>query len=148
MIATSLITLASLPIYSLLFRELSVTGLAIASDIGIAANALSIALLLHIRGMVSLGGLKWKELGKATLVGGVSGGLSYEVMRTVTLNSSRRGDLVALALGSLTWAAAVAAGVWLLRSELPRDLRGRRSTALTGGAGGQVAETMTAGKEP
>src|SRR3977135_3909125 len=34
MIATSLITLASLPIYALFFRTLSVTGLAIASDVG------------------------------------------------------------------------------------------------------------------
>ena len=148
MIATSLITVASLPIYSLLFRELSVTGLAIASDLGIAANALSIASLLHIRGMVSFGGLKWKELAKATLVGAVSGGLSYEVMRTVALNGSRRGDLFALALGSLTWAAAVAAGLWLLRSELPADLRGRRRVGLAGVAGGQAAETMATGKEP
>lgn len=148
MIATSLITVASLPVYSLLFRELSVTGLAIASDIGIAANALAIAALLHIRGMVSLGGLKWRELAKTTLVGAVSGGLSYEVMRTVALNGSRRGDLVALALGSLTWAAAVAAGLWLLRSELPRDLRGRRPATLAGVAGGQAAETMATGKEP
>jgi putative peptidoglycan lipid II flippase len=148
MIATSLITIASLPIYSLLFRELSVTGLAIASDLGIAANALAIASLLHIRGMVSFGGLKWKELAKATLVSAVSGGLSYEVMRTVALNGSRRGDLFALALGSLTWAAAVAAGLWLLRSELPADLRGRRRVGLAGVAGGQAAETMATGKEP
>jgi putative peptidoglycan lipid II flippase len=148
MIATSLITLASLPVYSLLFRTLSVTGLAIASDLGIAANALAIASLLHIRGMVSFGGLKSKELGKAALVGAVSGGLSYEVMRTVALNGSRRGDLVALGLGSLTWAAAVAAGLWLLGSELLRDLRGRRSATLAGVAGSQAAETMATGKEP
>ena len=148
MIATSLITLASLPMYSLLFQTLSVTGLAIASDLGIAANALAIASLLHIRGMVSFGGLKWKELGKAALVGAVSGGLSYEVMRTVSLNGSRRADLFAFTLGSLTWAAAVAAGLWLLRSELPKDLRGRQSVGLAGLAGGQVAETMASGKEP
>src|SRR5271167_849537 len=114
MIATSLITLASLPMYALFFRTLSVTGLAIASDIGIAGNALAIALLLNIRGMVPLAGLNWKELSKAALVGVVSGGLSYEVMRSIALNASRRADLLALALGSLTWAAAVAAGLWLL----------------------------------
>src|SRR5882762_7534018 len=71
LVATTVITLASLPVYSLLFRTLSVTGLAIASDIGIAANALAIALLLHVRGMVSLAGMNWKELGKATLIGAV-----------------------------------------------------------------------------
>jgi putative peptidoglycan lipid II flippase len=148
MIATSLITLASLPMYALLFRTLSVTGLAIASDVGIAANAIAIALLLHIRGMVSFAGLNWKELSKAALVGAVSGGLSYEVMRTIALDGSRRADLLALALGSLTWAAAVAAGLWLLRSELPADLRRKRSAAFPSVAEGQAAETMATGKEP
>ena len=60
--ATTLITAASLPIYSLLFRTFSVTGLAIASDVGITANAVAIAALLHFRGMVPLGGMNWKEL--------------------------------------------------------------------------------------
>ena len=127
MVATTLITLASLPVYSVLFRTLSVTGLAIASDIGITANALAIALLLHARGMVSLAGMNWKELGKAALIGAVSGGLSYEVTKIVSLDGSRRADLLALGLGTLTWAAAVAAGLWLLRSQLPGDLRKRSS---------------------
>ncbi len=127
MVASSLITLASLPLYKLLFHTLSVTGLAIASDLGIAANAVAIAALLHFRGMVPFGGLNWKELGKSALIGAVSGGLSYEVMRSIALDGSRRADLLALALGSLTWAAAVAAGLWLLRSELPSDLRRKKS---------------------
>jgi putative peptidoglycan lipid II flippase len=127
MIATSIITVASLPVYSLLFRTLSITGLAIASDIGITANAIAIALLLHARGMVPLTGMNWRELGKAALVGVVSGGLSHEVMHSISLDGSRRADLLALTLGSLTWAAAVAAGLWLLRSELPADLRRKRS---------------------
>src|SRR6266536_626731 len=146
MVASSLITLASLPVYALLFRTLSVTRLAIASDVGIAANALAIALLLHIRGMVPFSGMNWKELEKAALVGVVSGGLSYEVMRTITLDGSRRADLIALALASLTWAAAVAAGLWLLRSELPGDLRRRKPAAFPRLAEGQAAETMATGK--
>jgi putative peptidoglycan lipid II flippase len=145
MVASSLITLASIPIYSFLFKTLSVTGLAIASDVGIAANAVAIALLLHIRGMVPLTGMNWKELSKAALVGAVSGGLSYEVMRSIPLNGSRYADLLALGLASLTWAAAVAAGLWLLRSQLPADLRRKRSVALP-----QAVETqaMEAGKNP
>jgi putative peptidoglycan lipid II flippase len=148
MIATTVITLASIPIYALFFRTLSVTGLAIASDVGIAANAIAIALLLHIRGMVPLPGMNWKELSKAALVGVVSGGLSYAVMRSIQLNGSRRADLLALALGSLTWAAAVAAGLWLLRSELPADLRRGKSTAFPRVAENQAAETAAAGTEP
>ena len=148
MVASSLITLASLPIYSLLFRTMSVTGLAIASDLGITANAIAIAGLLHLRGMVPLTGLNWKELGKSTIVGAVAGGLSFEVARVVTLDGSRRADLSALALSSLTWAAAVAAGLWLLRSELPGDLRRKRQSAFPAVASGQTAEIMATGKEP
>jgi putative peptidoglycan lipid II flippase len=148
MIATTVITVASLPLYALLFRTLSITGLAIASDLGITANALAIALLLHIRGMVPLGGMNWKELGKAALIGVISGGLSYEVMRSIPLDGSRRADLLALALASLTWAAAVAAGLWLLRSELPADLRRKKSVAVPDLVEGQTAETRATGNEP
>jgi putative peptidoglycan lipid II flippase len=148
MIASSAITLASIPIYSILFDTLSVAGLAIASDLGIAANAMAIAFLLHIRGMVPLGGMNWKELSKAALVGAVSGGLSYEVMRSVMVNGSRRSDLMALALGSLTWAAAVAAGLWVLRSQLPADLRRKKPVSFPRVTEGQVQETMSAGTEP
>jgi putative peptidoglycan lipid II flippase len=148
MIATSIITVVSFPMYALLFRTLSITGLAIASDLGITANAIAIALLLHIRGMVPLGGMNWKELSKAALVGAVSGGVSYEVSRTLALDGSRRADLLALALGSLTWAAAVAAGLWLLRSKLPADLRRKPATTIPNLAESQAAETMATGKEP
>jgi putative peptidoglycan lipid II flippase len=148
MIATSIITVASFPMYALLFRTLSITGLAIASDLGITANAIAIALLLHIRGMVPLGGMNWKELSKTALVGAVSGGVSYEVSRTLPLDGSRRADLLALALGSLTWAAAVAAGLWLLRSKLPADLRRKPGATIPNLAESQAAETMATGKEP
>src|SRR6202453_5047207 len=100
MIATSIITVVSFPMYALLFRTLSITGLAIASDLGITANAIAIALLLHIRGMVSFSGLNWKELSKAALVGAVSGGVSYEVSRILALDGSRTAGLIALDPGA------------------------------------------------
>jgi putative peptidoglycan lipid II flippase len=148
MVASTLITLASLPMYRFLFHQFSVTGLAIASDLGIAANAVAIALLLHVRGMVPLRGMNWKELGKAALIGAVSGGLSYQVARVFLVAGNRRADLAALALGSLTWAAAVAAGLWILSSELPGDLLRKRSTSFPRVAESQVSETMETGKEP
>jgi len=52
MVATSLITLVSIPIYSALYRHFSTVGLAIASDVGIVANMLALALLLHRRNLV------------------------------------------------------------------------------------------------
>jgi len=148
MVASSLITIASLPMYRFLFHQFSVVGLAFASDLGIGANTIAIALLLHIRGLVPLGGMNWKELGKAALTGAISGALSHEVAKVIALTGSRRADLAGLALGSLTWAAAVAAGLWILRSDLPRDLLRKRATAFPRVAEGQASETMATGKEP
>jgi len=148
MVATTLITVASLPVYSFLFHTLSVTGLAIASDLGILANTLVTALLLHVRGMVPLGGLNWKELGKSAVVAVISAGLSYEVMRIVPLNGSRAADIEALAFGSLTWGAGIAAGLWILRSNLPADLLRRKAVAYPRVAEGQSVETMASGREP
>jgi len=47
------------------------------------------------------------------------------VTRSSALEGSREGDLKALGLVTLTWAAAVAAGLLITRSELPGQLRRR-----------------------
>src|SRR5579863_9114449 len=129
MVAVSVITLASMPVYSILFHTFGVIGLAWASDIGIGMNLLALAWLLHYRKLSRLGDLRWNELGKATLTAAVAGGISFEVAKAIPLatgQGSRGADFLQLGLVSVTWAAAVAAGLWLLRSELPRDLRNRK----------------------
>ena len=126
MIASTVITLASLPVYSVLYRHLAAVGLAIASDIGIAANCLAIAFLLHQRKLVPLSGLEWKEIAKAFAVAIVAGAVSIEMMRIVPLSGNRTADLEALALAGGSWAAIVVLGLWLTKSTLPRDLRRRR----------------------
>jgi putative peptidoglycan lipid II flippase len=152
MVAVSVITAASLPIYSLLFRTFGVIGLAWASDIGIGVNLLALALLLHSKKLVPLGGLRWGELGKAALTAVVAGGISLEVAKVVPLglspHGSRLADLSQLALVTLTWAAAVAAGLWLLRSELPGDLRRRKAAVYPSVAHGESKEILGAGREP
>jgi putative peptidoglycan lipid II flippase len=146
MVAVSIITAASLPIYSVLFHHFGVVGLAFASDIGIGANLLALALLLHYRKLVSLEEMRWGELGKAALTALIAGGISFEVAKVVPLSTSgsgsRIGDLLQLALISLTWAAAVAAGLWLFRSQLPNDLRRRKATALSRRGTGMDAGTQ------
>ncbi len=152
MAAVSIITAASLPIYSVLFHHFGVVGLAFASDIGIGANLLALALLLHYRKLVSLEEMHWGELGKAALTALIAGGISFEVAKVVPLSTSgsgsRLGDLLQLGLISLTWAAAVAAGLWLFRSQLPQDLRRRKATAYPAVAQGQSKEIMDAGTQP
>jgi putative peptidoglycan lipid II flippase len=152
MAAVSIITAASLPIYSVLFHHFGVVGLAFASDIGIGANLLALAWLLHYRKLVSLGEMRWGELGKAALTTLIAGGISFEVAKIVPLSTSgsgsRLGDLLQLGLISLTWAAAVAAGLWLFRSQLPNDLRRRKATAYPAVAQGESQEIMDAGTQP
>jgi len=152
MIAVSVITLASLPIYSFMFHTFGVVGLAWASDIGIGINLLALAGLLHHRGLVPLGELRWKELGKSATVSVAAGAISFEVAKAIPLTTAGHGnrvaDLMQLALVSITWAAAAAAGLWLLKSELPRDLRRRRSAAYPAVAQAESKEILGAGREP
>jgi putative peptidoglycan lipid II flippase len=152
MVAVTVITSASLPIYSILFHRFGVVGLAFASDIGIGANLLALALLLHYRKLVSLGELRWGELGKSALTAVIAGAVSFEVAKIVPLSisglGSRVSDLLRLGLISITWTAAVAAGLWLLRSELPRDLRRRKVTAYGGVAQQQGKEILDSGTQP
>jgi putative peptidoglycan lipid II flippase len=126
MIASSVITIASLAVYSALFREFSTVGLVMASDLGIAANCLGIAFLLHRRGLVPANRLAWKEIGKAFLIAAVAGLLGLQVARLVGVHGRRADDIKALAAISLTWIVVVALGLWLTRSELPRDLLRRK----------------------
>jgi putative peptidoglycan lipid II flippase len=152
MAAVSIITGASLPIYSVLFHAFGVVGLAFASDIGIAANLVALAWLLHYRKLVSLGDLRWGELGKAALTAVIAGVASFEVAKIVPFSlsgyGSRVADLLQLALISITWAAATAAGLWLLRSQLPGDLRRRKAAVYPAVAEGQSKEIMGSGTQP
>ncbi len=151
MLAVTLVTAASLPIYSFLFYKFSVVGLAWASDIGIGSNLVVLAVLLHRRRLVSLGALRWGELAKATITAVVAGAISFQVARIPfpTGLGRRFVDLIQLTLVSLTWGAAVALGLWFLKSELPRDLRRRRKTAAYPSvAQAESKEIMGGGREP
>lgn len=152
MLAVSIITVASLPVYSILFRAFEVLGLAWASDIGIGVNLVVLAWLLHRKKFVPLGGLRWKELGKAAVVAVIAGFVSFAVARVVPLDmtghSRRLADVLQILLVSLTWAAAVAAGLWLLQSDLPQDLRRRRGAVYPVVAQGGSREILGSGSQP
>jgi hypothetical protein len=108
--------------------------------------------LLHYRKLVSLGTLRWGELGKSAVTAVVAGVLSLEVARGITPFISGRGsrvaDVLQLGLISVTWAAATALGLWLLRSQLPNDLRRRKAAAYPAVAEGESKEILGAGTQP
>ena len=147
MVASSIITVASIPMYSALYRAFSTVGLAIASDFGILANTLAVVILLRQHKLVPTYELPWGELAKAAITAALAGFLSYRVSRAVMINNSRLADLEALGLITITWAGAVAAGLWLMGSRLPGDLRRRKPTAYPRVAE-QQAEELSAGIEP
>jgi putative peptidoglycan lipid II flippase len=151
MTAVTIVTIASLPMYSILFHSFGVVGLAWASDIGIGVNLIVLALLLHRKRLVPLGGLRWGELGKAAIIATLAGAISMRVAHVVPVSlvhASRLADIGRLALVSVTWAAAVLLGLWLLRSELPRDLRRRKQAAYPAVAQVESSEIMRSGRQP
>jgi putative peptidoglycan lipid II flippase len=127
MVASTVVTLLSIPMYAVLFHSCSVVGLVMASNLGIAANCLVMAILLHQRKLVLISDLPWGELLKAAVTATVAGFLSSEVARAVLVNNSRIADFKALGLITITWAAAVAAGLWITKSHLPGELRRRKT---------------------
>jgi putative peptidoglycan lipid II flippase len=152
MAAVTIITAASLPVYSLLFHKYGVVGLAWASDIGIGANLLALAILLHWRRMVSLTGLRWDELGKSGVTAVAAGVISFAVGKNVLPftagHRNRLADVLQLALISATWGAATLLGLWLLRSQLPNDLRRRKAVAYPAVAQTESKEILGAGTQP
>jgi putative peptidoglycan lipid II flippase len=149
MVAVTLITALSLPIYSALFHKFGVVGLAYASDIGIGANLVALAWLLHRRKLVPLWSLKWGEMAKAAVVAALAGGVSFAVAKALPASGhGRADDLLQLGLVTLTWAAATATGLWMLKSELPGELRRRKVAAYPAVAQGQSKEIMGSGTQP
>jgi hypothetical protein len=98
---------------------------------------------------VLLRDLEWLELLKSMAAAALAGIACYAVARMVVVDGSRRADLVALLVISAVWLAAVALGLWITRSNLPRELRRKKAPAapnLTAPA--SVVERTTGGVEP
>jgi len=129
MVASTVVTAVSLPIYYSLFHWRGASGLALASDAGIALQTLTIALLLHQRRMVSLADLDYVEMGRCLLAALTAGaatgllawGLAALSLRLPAMAALRHStDAVILAAGIAVWIMIVK---WILEksgSALPR----------------------------
>ena len=127
MAASTVVTLASLPVYAALYRWHGALGLAVASDVGIALQTVTIAVLLHLRRMVSLASLDYAEMGRCLLAAVGSGatvGLLFgwlaRVAHGALPDQTRWIDLALLVAGMALWTAIVK---WVLEksgSALPR----------------------------
>jgi putative peptidoglycan lipid II flippase len=136
MAAGTAVTLVSLPIYASLYHWHGAMGLAIASDIGISLQTVTIAVLLHRRHMVSLASLDYAELGRclmAALASGAAvwmfiwgvGRLPGHLLGVYLSMHLRVTDFVLLVAGTAVW---VAIAKWVLEktgSALPRVMMKR-----------------------
>jgi putative peptidoglycan lipid II flippase len=127
MAAGTAVTLVSLPVYWSLYHWQGAMGLAVASDLGIAAQTVALAVLLHQRRMVSLASLDYAEMGRCMLAAVVSGAgvgvISWwlgGVLHRAMPGQTRWIDLAVLVAGAALWLAVVK---WVLErtgSALPR----------------------------
>jgi putative peptidoglycan lipid II flippase len=131
MIAGTIVVLVSLPIYWSLYHAKGAIGLAIASDIGIAIQTVSLGVLLHHRKMAALSGLEFKELARSAVAAVAGFGAIYLVNRAMPPATGRWNDVLLLAAGTAAWLAVSAAVLQLTGSDLPRQLisRFRKSPA-------------------
>lgn len=137
MLSGTVVTVLSLPVYAGLFRTHGITGLIVASDIGIAAHTLSLAFLLNHKRMVRIAGLEWIELAKsllASLLGGVAATLA---LRHLHLSSTRIADVLRLVAGGVVWFVVIAAVLLLTKSALPAVILRRKAKPVV------VAEPVT-----
>lgn len=130
MVASTLIVIASLPVYATMFHRFSYSGLAMASDLGILLHTVVIAWLLDRKKLVPLGGLPWMEVMKAFAAAVIAAMLCYEVSRHIARSGEWRGDVLSLAAIGATWLAAVSVGLWFTRSKLWSALRRKRAESI------------------
>ena len=136
MAAGTVVTLVSLPIYGALYHAYGAMGLAVASDLGITLQTLSVALLLHQRHMVSLASLDYAEMGRCLLAAAVSGsavwvifiwlgGMVSPLMGSRMPFEGRWIDLVVLVAGGALWALIATWVLSVAGSALPRVMMKR-----------------------
>ena len=120
-----IVTLVSIPIYAFLFHSVGLKGLAIASDIGIVIQTLTLAVLLHRRKLVRLSGLEGKELATALLAAVISFAGAVTVVHLLPAHHSHLGDLTTILATSIVWATLAAVTLHLTGSKLLHQLRSR-----------------------
>ena len=131
MLASTIILIVAFPLYRLGNGWFGTAGLAMASDAGIALQAVTLAVLLHQRRMVSLASIDYREIARcllAALTGGGAVGVLLGGIRKLPIPlfhphasaNIRWLDLALLLIGTAVWGAVAK---WVLErtgSALPR----------------------------
>jgi putative peptidoglycan lipid II flippase len=132
MLAGTIITIVSIPVYWQLHQHFGVIGLAWASNLAILLQTGTLAILAHRRHLVPLvgpqgpyAGLDRPEITRAAIAAVVSLTGAALVLHLFPQPQTYRGDLIALVTGGLTWAILAAATLHLTGSRLLNQFRSR-----------------------
>ena len=125
MVASTVVTILSVPVYLAMYRAYGGTGLVVASNIGILAQTLVLATMLHYAGMVRLSGLDWAEIGRSLAAACVAGAVSAAVLHVIHMESGFRFDAAVLAAGTLAWLLVGWAVLRFTGSSLPGEVSRR-----------------------
>jgi putative peptidoglycan lipid II flippase len=132
MLAGTIITLVSLPMYWGLYHRFGVIGLAWASNLAILLHTVTLAVLLHKRYLVPLwgpnGGLDRREMARALLAAAAAAAGTLLLARFLPIRPGYLGDIVLLTAGTAVWAALGFATLRLSGSTLLPQLLRSRST--------------------
>jgi putative peptidoglycan lipid II flippase len=126
-ITGTVITILSIPMYYLLFHAHGLTGLAIASDIGIFIQTATLAFLLHKKRLVSLLHLEFPELGRALLAALIAWLAAFGLARAMPAAQSHRGDFLTVTAGSVAWLVATFVMLTVTGSTLPAQVLRRKA---------------------
>ena len=133
MLAGTIITIVSIPIYWQLHLHFGVIGLAWASNLAILLQTGTLAILAHRRHLVPIvgppgpyAGLDRPEITRAAIAAIVSLAGATLILHLIPQPQTYRGDLIALATGGLTWAILAAATLHLTGSKLLTQILRRR----------------------
>ena len=127
-ITGTIITVLSIPMYAGLFQAMGMTGLAIASDIGILAQTASLAILLHKKRLVSLTHLEFGELTRAAAAAIAALAAAYILAHHLPPVTTHPGDILIIVVGSIAWAIAAITVLLLTKSTLPAQILRRRKS--------------------
>jgi putative peptidoglycan lipid II flippase len=125
-ITGTIITILSVPLYWALFNARGLTGLAIASDIGILIQTAALALLLHRKRLVSLLHIEYPELARALIAALIAYIAAYGLARALPHSPGHKADLITLTAGSLAWLVAAFVILVITRSKLPAQILRRK----------------------
>lgn len=125
MLAGTIITIVSIPIYWQLHQHFGIVGLAWASNLAILLQTGTLAILAHRRHLVPIlgspgqhTGLDRPEISRAAIGALISFTGTALLLHLIPQPQTYRGDLIALVIGGLTWAILAAATLYLTGSKL------------------------------